>query len=129
MLLVLVVSTLITGEELLRLTHRSDIASISAVEGKNWRHGDIEDVLKTVSCIRHHKWNSMMIKRVYFGYVLLVFVLAKFANADHFYYQELATRLQPSHGRWRSEEGPARDHSDSCLAPVIPRIWLRHGGV
>jgi hypothetical protein len=44
-----------------------NIASISAVEGKNWRHGDIEDVLKTVSCIRHHKWNSMMIKRVYFG--------------------------------------------------------------
>ncbi|KIX08312.1 uncharacterized protein Z518_02968 [Rhinocladiella mackenziei CBS 650.93] len=44
-----------------------NIASISAVEGKNWRHGDIEDVLKTVACIRHHKWNSMMIKRVYFG--------------------------------------------------------------
>jgi hypothetical protein len=45
-----------------------DIASISAVEGKNWRHGDIEDVLKTVACIHRHKWNSMMIKRVYFGY-------------------------------------------------------------
>ncbi|KIW87528.1 uncharacterized protein Z519_11851 [Cladophialophora bantiana CBS 173.52] len=44
-----------------------NIASISAVEGKNWRHGDIEDVLKTVACIHHHKWNSMMIKRVYFG--------------------------------------------------------------
>jgi hypothetical protein len=45
-----------------------DIASISAVEGKNWRHGDIEDVLKTVACIKGHKWTSMMIKRVYFGY-------------------------------------------------------------
>ena len=44
-----------------------DIASISAVEGKNWRHGDIEDVLKTVACISGHKWTSMMIKRVYFG--------------------------------------------------------------
>ncbi|KIV93969.1 hypothetical protein PV10_05137 [Exophiala mesophila] len=44
-----------------------NIASISAVEGKNWRHGDIEDILKTLSCIRHHKWNSMMMKRVYFG--------------------------------------------------------------
>ncbi|RMZ76339.1 hypothetical protein DV738_g5008, partial [Chaetothyriales sp. CBS 135597] len=44
-----------------------NIASISAVEGKNWRHGDIEDILKQVSCIRKHKWNSMMIKRVYFG--------------------------------------------------------------
>jgi hypothetical protein len=44
-----------------------NIASISAVEGKNWRHGDIEDILKQVACIRHHKWNSMMMKRVYFG--------------------------------------------------------------
>ena len=44
-----------------------NIASISAVEGKNWRHGDIEDMLKTVACLKHHKWTSMMIKRVYFG--------------------------------------------------------------
>jgi hypothetical protein len=44
-----------------------NIASISAIEGKNWRHGDIEDVLKQVACIRKHKWNSMMIKRIYFG--------------------------------------------------------------
>ncbi|KAK5947500.1 hypothetical protein PMZ80_001651 [Knufia obscura] len=44
-----------------------NIASISAVEGRNWRHGDIEDLLKQVTCIKHHKWNSMMIKRVYFG--------------------------------------------------------------
>ncbi|KAK6385035.1 hypothetical protein LTS17_002598 [Exophiala oligosperma] len=46
----------------LKLISETDIASISAVEGKNWRHGDIEDVLKTVACIKHHKWNSMMIK-------------------------------------------------------------------
>ncbi|ETN45187.1 uncharacterized protein HMPREF1541_10064 [Cyphellophora europaea CBS 101466] len=39
-----------------------NIASISAIEGKNWRHGDIEDILKQVQCIRHHKWNSMMMK-------------------------------------------------------------------
>jgi hypothetical protein len=44
-----------------------NIASISKIEGRNWRHGDIEDVLATVACLRHHKWNSMMIKRVYFG--------------------------------------------------------------
>lgn len=44
-----------------------NIASISKVEGTNWRHGDIEDMLATVACLRHHKWNSMMIKRVYFG--------------------------------------------------------------
>jgi hypothetical protein len=45
----------------------TDIASISAVEGKNWRHGDIEDILKTVAFIHGHKWTSTMIKRVYFG--------------------------------------------------------------
>lgn len=44
-----------------------DIASISAVEGKNWRHGDIEDMLKTVAFIKGHKWTSTMIKRAYFG--------------------------------------------------------------
>lgn len=51
-------------------TDQPDIASISAVEGRNWRHGDIEDLLKQVTCIKHHKWNAMMIKRVYFGCVL-----------------------------------------------------------
>lgn len=44
-----------------------NIASISTIEGKNWRHGDIEDMLKTVACLKGHKWSSMMIKRVYFG--------------------------------------------------------------
>ncbi|KAG0161186.1 Heterokaryon incompatibility Het-C [Penicillium digitatum] len=44
-----------------------NIASISAVEGKNWRHGDIEDVLKTLAFISGHKWTSTMIQRVYFG--------------------------------------------------------------
>ncbi|GAB7361707.1 hypothetical protein MBLNU230_g1754t1 [Neophaeotheca triangularis] len=44
-----------------------NIASISKIEGHNWRHGDIEDMLKTVACIKGHKWTTMMIKRVYFG--------------------------------------------------------------
>lgn len=44
-----------------------NIASISKIEGHNWRHGDIEDVLKTVACLKGHKWSSMMIKKVYFG--------------------------------------------------------------
>ncbi|KAK4996171.1 hypothetical protein LTR66_004144 [Elasticomyces elasticus] len=44
-----------------------NIASISKIEGHNWRHGDIEDMLKTVACLKGHKWTSMMIKRVYFG--------------------------------------------------------------
>lgn len=43
------------------------IASISKIEGRNWRHGDIEDMLKTVACLKGHKWTSMMIRRVYFG--------------------------------------------------------------
>jgi hypothetical protein len=37
------------------------------VEGKNWRHGDIEDMLKTITFIAGHKWTSTMVKRVYFG--------------------------------------------------------------
>ncbi|WPH04493.1 heterokaryon incompatibility Het-C [Acrodontium crateriforme] len=44
-----------------------NIASISAIEGHNWRHGDIEDLLETVAFIKGHKWTSMMIKRAYFG--------------------------------------------------------------
>lgn len=39
-----------------------NIASISKIEGKNWRHGDIEDMLATVACLRGHKWKSNMIK-------------------------------------------------------------------
>ena len=44
-----------------------NIASISKIEGHNWRHGDIEDLLKTVPFLTHHKWTSLMIKRAYFG--------------------------------------------------------------
>ncbi|KAL9117543.1 MAG: hypothetical protein Q9187_005921, partial [Circinaria calcarea] len=44
-----------------------NIASISKIEGRNWRHGDIEDMLKTVAFLKGHKWTSMMVKRVYFG--------------------------------------------------------------
>lgn len=42
-------------------------ASISKLEGHNWRHGDIEDMLKTIAFLKGHKWTSMMVKRVYFG--------------------------------------------------------------
>ncbi|KAG9239098.1 heterokaryon incompatibility protein Het-C-domain-containing protein [Amylocarpus encephaloides] len=44
-----------------------NIPSISTIEGNNFRHGDIEDYLKTLAFIKGHKWTSMMIKRVYFG--------------------------------------------------------------
>ncbi|KAL8732491.1 MAG: hypothetical protein Q9166_002705 [cf. Caloplaca sp. 2 TL-2023] len=51
------------------MTVRSNIsvASISKIEGRNWRHGDIEDMLKTIAFIKGHKWTSMMVRRVYFG--------------------------------------------------------------
>ncbi|KAK4120032.1 heterokaryon incompatibility Het-C [Parathielavia appendiculata] len=44
-----------------------NIPSIAQVEGHNWRHGDIEDMLKTVAFLHGKKWTSMMIGRVYFG--------------------------------------------------------------
>ena len=44
-----------------------NIASIAKIEGSNYRHGDIEDMLATVAHLKGYKWTSMMIKRVYFG--------------------------------------------------------------
>ncbi|GKT43193.1 uncharacterized protein ColSpa_03374 [Colletotrichum spaethianum] len=47
-----------------------NIASISKVEGQNWRHGDIEDALLTLAMARAmngKKFSKMMVSRVYFG--------------------------------------------------------------
>ncbi|KAB5585462.1 heterokaryon incompatibility Het-C [Coniochaeta sp. 2T2.1] len=44
-----------------------NIPSIAQVEGHNWRHGDIEDVLQTLAFLHGKKWTSMMISRTYFG--------------------------------------------------------------
>ncbi|KAJ6442848.1 NIMA-interacting protein TinC [Purpureocillium lavendulum] len=47
-----------------------NIASISKVEGQNWRHGDIEDALLTLAMARamkHKKFSKIMVSRVYFG--------------------------------------------------------------
>ncbi|KHN98916.1 NIMA-interacting protein TinC [Metarhizium album ARSEF 1941] len=47
-----------------------NIASISKVEGQNWRHGDIEDVLLTLAMARamkNKKFSKIMVSRVYFG--------------------------------------------------------------
>ncbi|KKZ65474.1 hypothetical protein EMCG_08706 [[Emmonsia] crescens] len=44
-----------------------NIASISAVEGRNWRHGDIEDTVKALGFLKGHKWTGIMMKRLYFG--------------------------------------------------------------
>ncbi|KNG90255.1 putative cell cycle control protein TINC [Aspergillus nomiae NRRL 13137] len=47
-----------------------NIASISRIEGQNWRHGDIEDVLLTLFLARvagGRKFNKLDVQRVYFG--------------------------------------------------------------
>ncbi|KAB8214448.1 heterokaryon incompatibility protein Het-C-domain-containing protein [Aspergillus novoparasiticus] len=47
-----------------------NIASISRIEGQNWRHGDIEDALLTLFVARvagGRKFNKFDVQRVYFG--------------------------------------------------------------
>ncbi|GAO15244.1 uncharacterized protein UV8b_04202 [Ustilaginoidea virens] len=47
-----------------------NIASVSKLEGQNWRHGDIEDALLTLAMARamkHKKFSKIMVSRVYFG--------------------------------------------------------------
>ncbi|ODA82169.1 hypothetical protein RJ55_00675 [Drechmeria coniospora] len=44
-----------------------NIPSIAQVEGHNWRHGDIEDMLASIAFLHGKKWTSMLIKRTYFG--------------------------------------------------------------
>ncbi|KAK7977966.1 hypothetical protein PG988_005456 [Apiospora saccharicola] len=44
-----------------------NIPSIAQVEGHNWRHGDIEDMLKTVAFLHGKKWTTLLVQRTYFG--------------------------------------------------------------
>ncbi|ORY64200.1 heterokaryon incompatibility protein Het-C-domain-containing protein [Pseudomassariella vexata] len=44
-----------------------NIPSIAQVEGHNWRHGDIEDVLKTLTFLHGKKWTTLLVQRTYFG--------------------------------------------------------------
>jgi hypothetical protein len=44
-----------------------NIPSIAQIEGHNWRHGDIEDVLTSLAFLHGKKWSSMLVKRTYFG--------------------------------------------------------------
>lgn len=47
-----------------------NIASISKIEGQNWRHGDIEDALLTLFLARAaggRKFSKLDVQRVYFG--------------------------------------------------------------
>jgi hypothetical protein len=59
-----------------------NIVSVSKIAGKNWRHGDIEDVLLELfmSKAGNTKFDSLAVKRVYFvcipGLLLAVLFLA-----------------------------------------------------
>ncbi|KAI9903235.1 hypothetical protein N3K66_002587 [Trichothecium roseum] len=44
-----------------------NIPSVAQVEGHNWRHGDIEDMLATISFLYGKKWTSRLIKLCYWG--------------------------------------------------------------
>lgn len=47
-----------------------NIASIARIEGQNWRHGDIEDTLLTLTLARiagGRKFSKLDVQRVYFG--------------------------------------------------------------
>lgn len=48
-----------------------NVASISAIEGQNWRHGDLEDTLLNILMARvgngGKKFSKLDVKRVYFG--------------------------------------------------------------
>ncbi|KAI0484110.1 heterokaryon incompatibility Het-C [Xylariaceae sp. FL0804] len=44
-----------------------NIPSIAQVEGINWRHGDIEDMLKTIAFLHGKKWTTLLVQRTYFG--------------------------------------------------------------
>ncbi|KAL2161390.1 hypothetical protein VTH06DRAFT_7951 [Thermothelomyces fergusii] len=47
-----------------------NIASISKIEGQNWRHGDIEDALLRIAMARvagGKRFTKLMVSRVYFG--------------------------------------------------------------
>ncbi|KAI2642156.1 heterokaryon incompatibility Het-C [Xylaria nigripes] len=44
-----------------------NIPSIAQVEGHNWRHGDIEDILKTIAFLHGKKWTTLLVQRTYFG--------------------------------------------------------------
>ncbi|KAI0455966.1 heterokaryon incompatibility Het-C [Xylaria acuta] len=44
-----------------------NIPSIAQVEGHNWRHGDIEDTLKTIAFLHGKKWTTLLVQRTYFG--------------------------------------------------------------
>ncbi|PHH88619.1 hypothetical protein CDD83_7290 [Cordyceps sp. RAO-2017] len=47
-----------------------NIASISKIEGQNWRHGDIEDALLSLAmaqAMKGKKFSKIMVSRVYFG--------------------------------------------------------------
>lgn len=104
-----------------------NIPSIAQVEGHNWRHGDIEDMLSTVAFLGGKKWTTLMIKRVYMGNWLrglgFSFPRRLDRRSDHL------NRLQPSNRHSRTQGCQRRDFTDFGLDPIFPRERLCNGGV
>ena len=75
-----------------------NVASISKVEGENWRHGDIEDVLLKLTFARAaggKKFNDINVARVYFGNWLRDYSQA----IDMYVRPQLAPLREAVHGR------------------------------
>ncbi|QSS58779.1 HET-C domain-containing protein HetC [Histoplasma capsulatum] len=83
-----------------------NIASISVVEGRNWRHGDIEDTVKALAFIKGHKWTGIMIKRLYFG--------------------NWVERLLPSPRCGNHIENPSRNYPDPGLDSQLHLYRIRN---
>ena len=68
--LVTLVSMPLAPYSSLRYCPNLPLASLSAIEGQNWRHGDIEDTLLNILMSRAaggKKFSKLDVKRVYFG--------------------------------------------------------------
>jgi hypothetical protein len=98
-----------------------NIASISKIEGKNWRHGDIEDMLATVACLRGHKWKSNMIKvqRVDIERVRL---MTEFRTARLL--RQLATRLFTGCRYCDVGQSTGRNYPHSGLGALVYVLWI-----
>jgi len=97
-----------------------NIASISAIEGKNWRHGDIEDMLATVACLKGHKWKSMMIKVP----VSRVARCAQLIRTSARVLWQLASGLFSGTRPWRSRTGSFSEYSQAVDVATLSKVQV-----
>jgi len=86
-----------------------NIPSIAQVEGHNWRHGDIEDMLSTVAFLGGKKMDVANDKKSIPG--------------------KLDARLQPGDRHSRTQGCQRGDITNSSLDPIFPRERLCYRGV